>query len=312
MSDLVGVDQNNGWGWRELPHIKILDYQKVELPEGEARRMMEHDVFLPSEETEGFGAKIVALPDKVGIVYLPWMYTEPNDDYLQYFRDKGLGKALEISDFQNERLRYCIKVLKLPIILAVDLTFNRPGVNLSEFKVPENGTISSLMVAITGPPGSGKSVTTALLASKLGVPAINFDPVSSWSVDKYLERLREHGLGERSKIIDMAQVLFSNRVRGEEEKGKILPLRDMLQKTDVLLKNGNRPPIIFCDMPGDNKERPRDIFDAAGHHAFALAIRTEEFDNAQDMADGVKMLVDGSPVIINWARAFQNKFADSL
>ncbi len=138
-------------------------------------------------------------------------------------------QTLEVSELNKTRLEKCLKELKLPMLLAMRLAFDRVDIDLNSFEIPDSGAKNNVIVAVRSlEPNSGKSLFCAMMEWRHGIKAFSLDVFSGLGPKEYIEEFEKRKLGKEASFGDLHDVVKQMHAVERIKKNDRPPLGDLL------------------------------------------------------------------------------------
>ncbi|MFZ2152899.1 MAG: hypothetical protein WAV41_02465 [Microgenomates group bacterium] len=177
---------------------------------------------------------------------------------LGWFAEYGRGnppvESRNFSDEERENLAFGVSVLRLPGLVAVHAVMNK-GMTIAQmeefFGKPENGNVEiPVLVSLGKASLQGKTVLAAELWRR-GEKVISLGGFSGDNLEQYLEALGEHPekLTTSEAVDKILRMVEEKTTSGIKEKRNWTAAK-ALDKLAEVFKDGNRPEMVVCDMPG--------------------------------------------------------------
>lgn len=172
------------------------------------------------------------------------------DNISQALKEFGCPlQNLEMTDLNIERLGACLLELKLPMLLAVRLAFDRLDVDLKDFVLPIKDSKRTVIIGVTSElPNKGKSLFCATMEWYKQVKAFSLDVFSGLGPKEYIEEFKKRGLTTNSYWHELSEVVRSMHSKERIKKNDRPPLGALLDKMiDELKVTGSRPEFILLE-----------------------------------------------------------------
>jgi hypothetical protein len=206
------------------------------------------------DNEKGFTVNVVEFPDLNGQpTHIAGIYNNWSENDMSTAL-QGIGFSCPIEDRiakeENDKFRYCIKVLKIPALLAARITYDRKDLDLKkDFKLPLEKTKNTVFISGTDESGRGKSLTLAILALKRDVRIDTFDVYSAIGPKEYLRFFEFKGLTKKTSVSELLKT--GELLRLPENKPprptRTIPLGENLDRMIDLLKGGQRPDFVLLE-----------------------------------------------------------------
>lgn len=198
---------------------------------------------------------IVAYPEVDGsneAVFMPQMIGQRLLLTLDWWEEFGMGRVeyRDFTDNERRRLVFAHQKLGLPMVVATHLVMNKKMTTgeMEETYGQAGGGKRAVIVALGTLSMQGKSML-AIEMKKRGEVVVDLDKFSGASMEDYIEALGE-GWREMTTEEMVAKIKEVAGRGGLANSQRPWTLIEALDKLAAVYKDGNRPELVVCDMPG--------------------------------------------------------------